>query len=139
VAINTDPAPSVLYAGRTVTFTVGAASGYLPLSYQWQVNTGGGWVNLVNDAKISGATNATLSIADVSAADAYSYRVIVTDNNASSATSSPATLTIAPPPVSNSHASLILADGPLAHYRLNEAAGTTDVFDYVGGHNGFTK
>jgi hypothetical protein len=30
-----------------------------------------------------------------------------------------------------------VADHPLAYYRLNEAPGTTNVYDYVGGHNGF--
>lgn len=137
VAINADPMPSVLYAGRDAVFTVGAASGYLPLAYQWQVNTGSGWANLVNDAKISGATADTLSIAKVSAADTFSYRVIVTDAAAHSATSGVASLTIAPPPAANSYAAAVLASQPLAYYRLNEAAGITNVFDFVGGHHGY--
>jgi hypothetical protein len=137
VAISTGPAPSVLYAGRTVTFSVAAVSGFPPITYQWQVNSGSGWVNLVNNSRISGATSASLTIANVGAADAFSYRVIATDAGAHSVTSSATTLTIAAPPVANSYAAAVVADNPLAYYRINEAVGTTYLYDYVGDHNGY--
>jgi hypothetical protein len=63
--------------------------------------------NLVNTSHVSGATNATLVISNIGAADAGSYRVVVT-NSHGSATSSNAILTvllppaIATPPVSQS-------------------------------------
>lgn len=137
VSITQQPTSSLLYAGGTAHFTVGAASGYPPLSYRWQTNSGGNWVNLVNGGRISGATSAGLAIANVGAADALSYRVVVSDGGGNSATSSVTTLTIAAPPTANSYAARVLAGNPLAYYRLDEAVGTTNVYDYVGNHNGF--
>ena len=138
VSISSQPLPSVLYAGGTVNYSVGAVSSFLPLSYHWQTNSGGVWANLANGGRISGATTNTLKIATVGAADAAtSYRVVVSDAAANSATSIVATLTIAAPPAANSYAALAVADHPLAYYRLDEAPGTTNVYDYVGGHNGY--
>jgi Concanavalin A-like lectin/glucanases superfamily len=136
--ITEAPRPGVLYAGRNATFSVTAESGYHGLTYQWQSSTDGGvtWHNVVNDARVSGATAASLTIANVGSADAISYRVIVTDAASNSATSSVVGLTIAPPPPANSYAAQVLACNPLAYYRLDEASGTANVFDYVGDHTG---
>ncbi|HEY3863813.1 MAG TPA: immunoglobulin domain-containing protein [Verrucomicrobiae bacterium] len=53
--------------GNNITLT-GAASGTLPLSYQWQLNN----VNLLN------ATNASLSITNIQTKNAGTYRLIAT-------------------------------------------------------------
>ncbi len=74
--------------GNTATFTV-AAAGAGTLQYQWQKDT----VNLSNGGDISGATAATLQIANAESADNGSYRCIVTDN-CGATTSSAATLTV---------------------------------------------
>ena len=71
----------------------------------------------------------------MSAADAFSYRLIATDAGANSATSSVAGLTIAASPAADSYAAMVVANNPLAYYRLNETSGT-NVYDYVGDHNG---
>jgi uncharacterized repeat protein (TIGR03803 family) len=91
--ITTQPMNRTNNAGTTATFSVAAANAS-PLSYQWQKNS----TNLVNGAKLNGATNSTLTITSVSDNDAGIYSVTVT-NLAGSVTSSNATLTVIDPPV----------------------------------------
>ena len=81
-AILTQPQPQTANAGTNVTFSI-AASGTVPLSYQWR--KGG--------TAIAGATNATLTLANVAATDAGNYSVVVS-NTAGSVTSAAATLTV---------------------------------------------
>ncbi len=93
-SITTQPAGATVNAGATVSFSV-VATGTAPLTYQWQL---GG-------AAINGATGDTYSISSVTANQAGSYSVVVT-NAAGSVTSNTATLTVntpappAPPPSS---------------------------------------
>src|SRR6266851_5520680 len=91
-SITQQPQSQSLLAGTNATFTV-TASGQTPLRYQWSFNA----TNLTNSAHITGATNATLVVSNIVAADAGSYRVVVT-NSHGSATSSNATLTVLLPP-----------------------------------------
>src|SRR5688500_5028355 len=84
--ILTNPTNQVVNPGATVTFSV-TAGGPGPLRYQWRF---GG-----ND--ISNATNSTLTIVGVQAANQGIYTVMVS-NNAGFVTSSPATLSLRPPP-----------------------------------------
>jgi len=76
------------YAGSTATFTA-AAFGPESLNYQWQKNG----TNLTEGGKLSGATNSTLTIADVSDADAAVYSAVVSDAYGSVTTSN-AVLTV---------------------------------------------
>jgi uncharacterized repeat protein (TIGR03803 family) len=76
------------YAGSTATFTGTAFSPEL-LNYQWQKNG----TNLVNGGNLSGATNSSLTIANVSDADAAIYNLVVSDATGSVTTSN-ATLTV---------------------------------------------
>ena len=80
--ITTQPASQSVGAGSTATFTV-AATGTAPLAYQWKKD----------GTAINGATASTLTLADVQAADAGSYTVVVT-NTLGSATSDAAVLTV---------------------------------------------
>ena len=64
------------------------------LPYQWQKNG----TNLVDGGNLSGSTNRTLSLANVSLADAGTYSVIVS-NALGSVTSAAAHLTVVYPPV----------------------------------------
>ena len=80
--ITTQPASQTVTAGSSVTFSV-AASGTSPLTYQWKFN----------GTAISGATNASYTIASTQSSDAGSNTVTVT-NSAGSATSNAATLTV---------------------------------------------
>jgi len=65
-------------------------------TYQWQVDMGSGFVDVVDNANISGATTDNLVIDDATGMDAYIFNCVVT-NGAGSTTSNNATLTVAPP------------------------------------------
>lgn len=80
--ITTQPASVSVAAGGTASFSV-TASGTAPLAYQWRKA----------GTAIAGATSATVSLSAVSASDAGSYDVVVS-NTAGSVTSSAATLTV---------------------------------------------
>jgi glucose/arabinose dehydrogenase len=104
-AITEQPASQTVAAGQSVTFRV-AASGSPPLSFQWQRN----------GVNIAGATAATFTIASATTADnGAMFRAVVT-NQAGSATSNSATLTV-------------LQNSPPAATITAPAAGTT----YGGG------
>ncbi|RYD27027.1 MAG: hypothetical protein EOP86_25130, partial [Verrucomicrobiaceae bacterium] len=120
--IDLPPSNVSSIAGLKATFAV-QASGALVLTYQWQKDT----------VDIPGATGATHTIDGVTAADAGSYRVIVT-SGAGSTTSSAATLTLKPGPT-DSYAQAVLADKPIGWWRLDETAAVT-AEDIAGGNNG---
>jgi len=73
-------------AGTSATITV-TATGTAPLSYQWKLH----------GVNIPGATSATLTLANITPANAGSYTVVVS-NLEGSATSNPVTLTVILPP-----------------------------------------
>ena len=125
-SITLQPASSTNLAGTTATFT-NAASGTLPLSYQWQKNG----ANLNDSGNVSGSAATTLTLAGVSDADAASYTVVVT-NIAGSVTSSPAILVLLDPPAilsqptnltvtvtSNAAFSVIATGSPVLSYQWN--------------------
>ncbi|MDI1335131.1 MAG: matrixin family metalloprotease [Lacunisphaera sp.] len=86
--ITTQPASVTVTAGSNAAFSVVAAAGTSPISYQW----------MFNGAAISGATSATLSLNSVTSASGGSYTVVVS-TGAGSVTSSDATLTVNTPVV----------------------------------------
>lgn len=86
-AITTQPTGKTVTAGASVTFT-GAASGTPAPTFQWKLN----------GTAISGATSATLSIANAQSVNAGTY-TLVAMNAGGSATSNGATLTLNPSPV----------------------------------------
>ena len=90
--ITTQPTDQAVLEGATATFAV-AATGGLPLSYQWQDNGS----NLTDGGNISGSATTNLIISNVSVANVGTYTVVVT-NLAGAATSSNALLTIIPSP-----------------------------------------
>src|SRR5690606_31864272 len=81
-------------SGTGATFSVdgGVTTG---ADYQWQINTGSGWNNVVNGGIYSGALTDELSISatDPTMND-YLYRVIVSGTCTPSVTSSQARLTV---------------------------------------------
>lgn len=97
--IGTPPASTSICTGQTATFTISAsADPSVPITgYQWQK----GSTNISNGATgnggtYSGTTTTTLTISNVSAADAGNYRAVVT-NSCGNAFSTAATLTIPAP------------------------------------------
>jgi uncharacterized delta-60 repeat protein len=83
--ITADPQSLTATEGTRVSFSV-SATGTPPLSYQW----------LKGSSPITGATDSSYSIVSVALGDSGSYSVVVT-NNAGSAQSASATLTVYPP------------------------------------------
>lgn len=81
--IATQPAPQTTVAGSSATFTVGA-SGTPPLTYQWRSN----------GADIAGATNSSLTLANVQPVQATDYSVVVVNSFGSPVTSSNALLSV---------------------------------------------
>ncbi|HMP92403.1 MAG TPA: autotransporter-associated beta strand repeat-containing protein, partial [Phnomibacter sp.] len=98
ITITTQPTNQTVTSPGTATFTV-VASGTIG-SYQWQVNTGSGWSNVVNGTPYSGATTATLIINPSNVGqDGYLYRVLVNGSSpCGSVTSSVAELNVQPGP-----------------------------------------
>lgn len=80
--VTADPTPATSYAGRQVSFLVGA-DGTAPLAYQWYKGA----------APIVGATTDTLSFNCAYADNNATYKVVVT-NLYGAATSAPAALTV---------------------------------------------
>jgi hypothetical protein len=87
VVIGAEPQGTTAAAGENVTFSV-TAGGAQPLTYQW----------LQNGANISGATNATLALSNVTAGNAGSYAVVISNPYNSVVTSEPAVLAIVTQP-----------------------------------------
>ena len=117
-AIVTSPADATRIAGSNVTFTV-TASGTAPLVYQWKKNGSA----IANGGNVSGANTATLTLANLAAADAASYSATVT-NAVGSATSAAAALTVlVPPAITTAPASTSVVQGNPVSFSAT-AAGT---------------
>jgi hypothetical protein len=136
-AIVTQPSSATAYVGRTAQFSI-LADGIPVPTYQWQVGpVGGPYTNLVNGGQISGATNATLVVANVSLANSLSEFVVNVTNSAGYIQSSAADLTVLPaPPVSGAYAASVLALKPVAYWPFDEtndpSAGGAAVYDASG-------
>lgn len=104
--INPQPVSQTNSLGSTVTFFI-SASGSPPLSYQWQLN----------GSDISGATNTSLVIPNISSANVGSYLVLVTDadGTTNSDTAYLALLTI-PPSITSQPVSRTVALGTTATF-----------------------
>jgi fibronectin-binding autotransporter adhesin len=125
------PSPISRYAGYTAQFTA-LASG--ATGYQWQTNL----VNIFDGGNLFGSATTTLTITNVSSANATSYDVVAT-NVAGSATSSSASLTIVTPDCTYEGA--IVSNNPVAYYRFNETGDPINTpnlpaYDYAGGYDG---
>ncbi|MCI0748014.1 MAG: immunoglobulin domain-containing protein [Verrucomicrobia subdivision 3 bacterium] len=133
-SILTRPRSQSLYAGRTARFTASGIGGASPLTFQWQHAS----TNISDSGTISGATSSSLTINNVTAANAGDYQLIIS-NAAGSITSSVVTLTIVAP-TGNQYESGVMALNPLAYWRLNELAdpsqGGVLAHDYAGGFAG---
>ncbi|MBI4788162.1 MAG: hypothetical protein HY782_14115 [Chloroflexi bacterium] len=98
--ITQHPVSQIVDAGQVVTFTAAATSSPAP-TVQWQVSTdGGGTWSPVTGADsttlgFTGGISATLSFTTQSSQNGYKYRAVFT-NGSASATTSAATLSIAP-------------------------------------------
>lgn len=94
VNITTQPVNQSIGDGSNTNFSVTATGS--SLTYQWQVDTGGGFVNLINGAPYSNVTTATMTITGATLGmNGYLYRCIVSGAApCGSVTSNSATLTV---------------------------------------------
>jgi len=99
VTVGKQPANQALFTGKTAKFTVTPA-GTGPFTYQWQISTNGGanWTNVFNNPSgITGATLATLAIANTTQnLTSNQYRCII-NNAVSNITSNAVSLTVGSP------------------------------------------
>ncbi|MEI7732004.1 MAG: immunoglobulin domain-containing protein, partial [Verrucomicrobiota bacterium] len=112
--ITSHPPSQTANTGGSATFTVGV-TGAQPLFYQWRFN----------GSTLSGATNATLPMANLQGAQAGNYTVVVT-NASGSATSLVATLTVLttdPPYITSQPQDLTMMVGDTATFTV-QAGGT---------------
>ncbi|SOC78729.1 Por secretion system C-terminal sorting domain-containing protein [Salinimicrobium sediminis] len=90
--INSQPVSSSLTYGQNTSFSIGAVGA---VSYQWQVNTGGGFTNITDNSIYSGTGTATLNVAKPGVEmSGYQYRAVVIGNCGAPAESNAATLEI---------------------------------------------
>ncbi|MDB5205797.1 MAG: hypothetical protein JWR72_872, partial [Flavisolibacter sp.] len=101
--LTVNPAPAVQSANIGVQVCINGsatvtASSYAGVAYQWQVNTGSGFINVANGGIYAGATTSMLNITGVPAAmEGYLYRYIATNTTTGcSATSALDTLHVLP-------------------------------------------
>ncbi len=110
-SITLQPVGQVVLAGTPVVFTV-VATGTAPLSYQWQKN----------GASIAGASSASLTLNNVTTADAGTYAVVVR-NLVGFVTSANAVLVVNPvsaaPSITLQPASQTVAAGGTATFTVN--------------------
>lgn len=94
--ITVQPSSSSVTHPAAASFSV-TASGTATVTYQWQLSTDGGttYTNLGNTGVYTNVTTATMNISDSTGLNGNKYRVIVTDGNSQSTTSTAATLTVA--------------------------------------------
>lgn len=91
--ITSQPFPASVCPASDTSFTI-AATG-INLTYQWQIDTGSGFTNIINNATYNGATTNTLRIIQASAGmNAYLYRCSVSGACPPSAVSNAAVLTV---------------------------------------------
>lgn len=122
--VTTQPVNQTICNGGNTSFIVAASgSGVL---YQWQVNTGSGFVNISTGGIYTGATAATLTLTGANTSySGYQYRCLVSNATCTAANSSnAATLTVnALPAISSSPASQTICAGSNTSFTVS-ASGT---------------
>jgi hypothetical protein len=125
------PVSSSICAGANTSFTITATGAS---AYQWQVDNGGGFANITNDATYSGATTTTLTItAAPFSLNGYLYRCVAS-NGSGSTNSTSGTLTVTALPVNptvlaKTPATSTVADGTPVSVTFNAGSGGTGCAD----------
>src|SRR5665213_16058 len=116
--------------GSSAAFEI-VAKGAGPITYQWH--------NGSDDSIIPGATNNLLWLYNVQLTnDGSSYYVSIT-NPSTGFNSDPATLNVQARPVTvpvNGYAKVVVADGPIAFWQLDETTDSSTAVDTVGSFDG---
>jgi len=110
-----------LFPGETLIANV-VVGGPGPLSYEWFYNT---------STPVPSATNATLTLPNLSAANAGSYSCKITNPYGTTNSATLVLTVVSPTP----YETAVLADQPVCYYPLNETSGTL-AYEYVSGSDG---
>jgi hypothetical protein len=131
-AVGWTPAPSIAvqprnssgFLGESANLT-GSASGDPAPTYQWEAGPAGGpYTNLVEGAKYVGTTNATLTINNVTAADAVPVYVLVASNPGGSVTSKEARV-------------FVQVRAMVGHWFTNSTLADVSGYQPAGTHDGY--
>jgi hypothetical protein len=120
--IYQQPQSTIRFAGDPVTISV--AAGANPLSYQWKFNT---------TNNLQAATNSSYFIGAAQFNDAGTYSCTISNSQGTTNTAAAALTVLTTPTIS--YAQTVIADNPIAYWRLNETNGTV-AHDSWGGHDG---
>jgi len=137
ILVQPTPASKTLLRGGTYVTTALQASGPVPYYYQWYSVL----ANVTNG--IANATNASLTVANVQVSQSGSYFCVVSNIYGATASSNLALTVESPSPA---YVSTVVADGPIAYWRLDEGNGSSPnealpngglvANDYMGHYNG---
>jgi hypothetical protein len=116
------PESTTRFFGDNLSLSVGA-NGAGPLRYRWSFN----------GTALSGATDPALTFSSLQFSQAGTYSCLIT-NSFGATNSISAILSVSPNPTI-SYAEAVLADNPIAYWRLNETNGVI-AHDCWGGHDG---
>jgi len=119
VVTESTPADVQVFTGSTPTLNVSVA-GTPPFTYQW----------MAGGTNIDGATNAGFTV-DTANLGVTTYIGAITNSSGVAFVTN--TVTVLPDPTAP-YPVAVLADHPIAYFRLNEQTGTA-AYDYVGGNN----
>jgi PKD repeat protein len=135
--VTSDTAPATAYAFANGSQAFSAAfGGPIPITYQWEGDTGSGYASLSN------ATNTTLVLTNLQFSDAGNYRLMA-HNVYGDTPSTPAALTVladpAAPDLGQAYAYAVFTNNPVAFWRFSETIDSTagasmQAYDYSG-HN----
>ncbi len=126
-----NPVSGNVCVGANTSFTVTATGA---TDYQWQVDNGGGFVDIADDATYSGSSTTTLTITAAPLSfNTYQYRCVAS-NGSGSTNSSAATLTVnalptAPSLLAKTPAAATVADGTPVSATFNAGSGGTGCTD----------
>ena len=125
-SISTQPANTAACNGSPASISVSATGSNL--TYQWQLSTNGG----ITFTDISGATAATLNIANTTVSmNNYQYQVVIANNCASSVTSIPVNLTVSTPAtLSAQPQGAIICEGSSATFNVT-ASGSNITYQWL--------
>jgi Concanavalin A-like lectin/glucanases superfamily len=129
-----DPFSITREVGSYAAFRV-VANGALPITYQWTSSTNSG----ATYNPIPGATNDTLWVANVQLANDQTMYVANVTGPFGMSPSTPATLSVIPRSVIvplSAYGHVVVADNPVAYWRLNETDSPTNAVDAVGSFDG---
>ena len=118
------------YVGSAAAFEI-VAKGAGPITYQWR--------DFSDSSPIPGQTNSVLWLPNVQLTDNNRFVYVTVSNPFTSIDSIPALLTVQDRPVNvpvNGYAKVVMADGPIAFWQLDEPSGSTVAVDTAGSFDG---